>query len=88
MAVKLIHLICEGCGQVVNKVEFDPDGRQAKIDQVASTLGVSAEDAAQYVDTHGADPAVQAQEVAQNLANPTDSPCADGCSAPVKVVNA
>lgn len=87
MAVKLIHLICEGCQAVVNKVEFDPDGRQAKVDQVASSLGVTPEEASAYVDAHNADPQAQAAQVAQALANPTDSPCPAGCAAAVKVVN-
>lgn len=86
MAIRLIHLICDGCQAVVNKIEYDADGRRNKVDQVASTLGISADDAETYVDAHNADPAAQAAQLAGTLANPADSPCPTGCAATVKVV--
>lgn len=88
MAIKLIHLVCDVCRAVVNKVEYDPDARQAKVDQIASTLGITAEEADTYVTAHNADPQAQAEAYAAQLANHTDSPCPAGHTGNIQVVPA
>jgi hypothetical protein len=86
MGIAFLRVICGQCGAETNKVEYDPDGRQAKVDQIASTLGIEPDAASAYVDTHGADPSAAAHTYAASLVDDTVSPCPAGHVGALKVV--
>jgi Flp pilus assembly CpaF family ATPase len=86
VAIRLIHVRCRDCGAETNKVEYDPDGRDAKVQQVASALGITVDEASAYVAAHNADPHAQAVAYANTLTDDTISPCPQGHTGALEVV--
>lgn len=74
MAIRLIHVVCS-CGAECNKVEYDPDGRAKRVQQISNVLGIDQAAAEAYIDQHNADPAAQAKTYAGSLLDDTVSPC-------------
>jgi hypothetical protein len=71
VAVNILHLVCAVCGAGVNKIEYDPASGAARLEAAAATLGVDPSALAQ----HATDGEADARALAQQLANPADSPC-------------
>jgi hypothetical protein len=85
MAIAFLRVVCGECGSETNKVEYDPAGREAKVAQVASALGISTDAAAEYVDQHSADPTVAAQGLAASLVDDDISPCPQGHTGQLRI---